>query len=558
MSQLIIDTYKPSEEEVNFANEYRAMYGDQALDMLYRFKIIKDFLKNKNKPHLFIQILKNFLFTISSQDPTKFHFEIARQSLAKIDEKELENTQSIDLLARSLVEACNKLYKKLKIPSDLEKLINDCREADPNKKEIVSYYLDFVECPEANEEFEKQFFEENGLSLWDNTYFKQLRSSGAKGREYVKEFSEKIKNKENGWDQYFWFVNPEIDESFFHSPALIILASTLWEDEVKGRVRFANKQVPALTTSVNEPINKILSPKNKVIEKENQLQLFHKESLVGTIQIPTINQKFIAVVFNGVKKLNTVTGHRFTRYLVGTAFDKVVNGHDDPRVLKLDRGASDICEQLGLNGKKHVTNIKEIAHAMAYFEFRESQLSGNLIQLSKYKSPITGREDEGYLITIGTPLIPYQTFDAIRKGECGLLIPLLKDPPLVGSSRSHAGQYLLQMNIMSEFSKQSVELYNEGVIEIIDSQWEEFAQSCGLTADVLHKIKDRWTQDGDDGAKFLIKVEDDFYTLGPEYQKVLDFLKRQGEIRTIQSLRGTASIIKQKKAKQGKKLRKRK
>lgn len=227
--------------------------------------------------------------------------------------------------------------------------------------------------------------------------------------------------------------------------------------------------------------------------------------------------------------------------------------HSDHRILKRDRGATDFAESLGLNGKQHITNIKEIIHAMAYVEFLGSQLSGNLIQLSKYKSPITGRQDEGYLINIGTSLLPYQAFEAYKNGECGLLIPLLKDPPLVGSSRSHAGQYLIQMNIMGEFSRQSIELFNDGVIQITQEQWAEFAQSCGLTDDVLAKLQDRWTQDGDNGAKFLHKVDDDFYTLGPEYEKELDFLKKQGELRINQSNRGKASVIKRSKAKQGKK-----
>lgn len=537
-------------EELKAIEDFREIYGENLLYIAFRFKIIERLLSKNNKPHMFLQIIKNFLFSLHSQHPTAFHFEVAKHALSLQNQKEHDNNTSATLLATALLEACNKLYKKIKLPEVLTKKVNELRKHDSDKDNNPPYYLEFAEFPEENVEFEEQFFTETGLSIWDNTYIKFLISIGKSGKKEADEITKSLNLNQNKWDQNFWFKQTS---DFSTSPALIILATTIWEEQVKRRARFANKEVPALTRSVNEPITKILSPQNKIIERENQLQLFHREFLLGEIQIPTINQKFLSTVLNGVRKLNTVTGHRFTRHLIGTAFERVASGHKDPRVLKLDRGASEICEQLGLIGKQHVSNVKEIVHAMAYFEFRDSNISGNLIQLSKYKSPITGREDEGYLITIGTPLIPYNTFETIRKGESGLLIPLLKDPPLVGSNRSHAGQYLLQMNIMAEISKQSRELYQDGVVELSDPLWEELAKLCGLTLDILPKIKDRWVLDGDDGPQFLIKVEQDYYTLGPDYQKVLEFLKRQGELRQTQSDRGKASRVKYFKAKQTKK-----
>lgn len=551
-THLIIDTVKPSIEFLDTTKEYKAMFGDQTLDIAYRFKIIEKNLTKGIKPHVFCQLLKFFLSAISSADPTRFHFDIVRKSLEKMDKNELMNTQSVDLLAREFLKACNRINKKLNLPNGLKDCMASC---EGQMMEDIAYCIDFIECPEATEEFEKQFFDLNSLSIWDNIYLKTLKSIGVIGEKYSKFFEEEFKKKQGGWDQLFWFQNSDIATKgyFFESPAFVILASVLWEDDVKKRVNFSKNNVAALTTNNHIPITKILSPKNEVIKKENQLQLFHNEFLIGSFQIPTISQRLFPAVFNGVKKINTVTGHRFIRHLIIRAFEQVINGHSDYRILKYNRGAKEIVECLGLSGQKSITNIKEIVHAMAYVEFHDSQIAGNLIQLSKYKSPITGRENEGYLITIGTPLLPYQSFDAIRKGECGLLIPVIKDPPLVGANRSFAGQYLLQMKLMAEFSKQSIDLFNYGAIEITEMQWEKFAQLCCLTSDVLLKIKERWTRDGDDGAKFLECVDDNFYTLGIEYQNELEFLKRQGELRIAQSKRGSISAIKQKKAKQEKK-----
>lgn len=51
--------------------------------------------------------------------------------------------------------------------------------------------------------------------------------------------------------------------------------------------------------------------------------------------------------------------------MVESSFEQIIIGHSDYRVLKLDRGATDIAEAMELKGKQHVINIKEILHAMA-------------------------------------------------------------------------------------------------------------------------------------------------------------------------------------------------
>ena len=552
--KLIFETFGLSEEYLNLVKMHKETYGQEDLDRLLRLKIIEKILIEKQqKPHLFIQIVKNFLFSISSQDPNTFHQDIARMSLSTTSEDKQDDS-AIDLLAREILKECKNLEKKLRIPDVLQNYKKQAKEKDLYKDEKISYYLDFIDFPEANEDFEKQFFEKNGLSIWDNKYLKLLNSYGPEGKKRSKEFSNKLKQCEGGWNRQFWFKNPDISggERFFHSPAIIILGCVLWEDVVKRRWNLKVKHVAALTTSVQDPISKILAPKNRVIERGNDIQIFHKDSLLGFVQVPTVPQNIISTVFNGMQKLNTVTGHRFIRYLVMSAFDRLVQGHSDHRVLELDRGASEIAELLGLNSNVHKTDIKEIIHAMAHCFFPDPQINGNLIQLSKYTSPKTKRKDEGYLITVGTPLLPYNTFETIKNGACGLLIPLLKDPPLVGSSRSHAGQYLIQMALMGEFSRQSVQFYKEGVIQITEKQLQQFAQACGLTPEVLIKIIDRWTQDGNDGAKFLERVDNDFFTLGIEYKKEAAFLKKQGELRVNRSNGGKASAVQKTMKKQGK------
>ena len=78
--------------------------------------------------------------------------------------------------------------------------------------------------------------------------------------------------------------------------------------------------------------------------------------------------------------------------------------------------------------------------------------------------------------------------------------------------------------------------------------WNKMAISCGLSVEVLKKVQGRWTQDGDDGAKFLEKVDNNYFTLGQAHNKVLVFLVAQGKLRQEASNRGTASALKRRKA----------
>ena len=81
------------------------------------------------------------------------------------------------------------------------------------------------------------------------------------------------------------------------------------------------------------------------------------------------------------------------------------------------------------------------------------------------------------------------------------------------------------MNLAS----QSITLFQNNAIEITQTKWEILAQTCGITPEVLRKVQDRWIQDGKDETKFLEKIENNYYTLGSEYNKELELLKSSKE-----------------------------
>lgn len=82
------------------------------------------------QPHVIFQLIKGFISSLSTVDPTKVHYDIVRSALKQIDENLLNNTMLIDMMARSLVEHCHKLNLNIKTPS----IFQDILTKTPKKK----------------------------------------------------------------------------------------------------------------------------------------------------------------------------------------------------------------------------------------------------------------------------------------------------------------------------------------------------------------------------------------------------------------------------------------
>jgi len=63
------------------AMQNHATFGEQMLNSAYRFLLIEAHLKGIEKPHVFFQVLKNFLHQLARQDPNQFHYDIAKKSI---------------------------------------------------------------------------------------------------------------------------------------------------------------------------------------------------------------------------------------------------------------------------------------------------------------------------------------------------------------------------------------------------------------------------------------------------------------------------------------------
>ncbi len=470
----------------------------------------------------------NFL---SVKDPSPVHFVVAREVLSK---KNITDNRAVDFLARELVTCYRKFQKFIiSLCSDKEKGIAIPMQHDggyllPNRDHLPGV-----------------IFECNGCNMADCLFADFLQVCGETGKEAAKAVLADSRERYNcfkdsgfkddyrptAWD--LWINKKEGNASVF-SLHFSILADVVWKDICMQSWMREMKNVPALTQGVHPSVTKILSYKMEIKKKDGQLRLLHSQKVIGNLPaidagIPMIDPKLMEVIIKGAGSLNSIYHHKLIRFECRLGFENWIARKADIRLLKFERGCSEIAERLGFNNNRSIEEIKNILHAQAYLHFHFDDGScGNLIVLNKFRASASGRED-GIMITLGSQLLPDYTFKTSKRDR--LLIPVPDLPPLISSSNSHASQATLQMLVMRELANQSIALSEVGSIEITNPMWQELAREAGLPASILKQILDCWTQDGDKGPRFLISLGGDRYSLGVAYQKEEAFLKDQGSLR---------------------------
>lgn len=246
-----------------------ASIGHETMNMAYHFLLIEANLRLANKPHTFFQVLKYLLQVIACQDPDKFHFAIARRSVIQP-----ENEKAVDMLARALIKAFQKLNELLQWPADFTKQVK-YQQTSPEMLCTPSY-LHITEVPSINE---KQFFTESGLTLWDSAYIQLLTSFSTTGKAQAEALANKMQSStHNAWNPFFWLQkpSPETGSQFFHTEAFSILAHVLWKDIVE----------PKITQQQRSTSQACVSKKITTIEIKQHVQLVNGIELLSTIQIP--------------------------------------------------------------------------------------------------------------------------------------------------------------------------------------------------------------------------------------------------------------------------------
>ncbi len=496
------------------------------------FEFIEDFLKTarENQPDLmtYYHAAASTIHFLSAEDPYKIHYHVAREVLREEGGAELENDEKTrDLLARELVKECKEFAKRALAQSQ-------CQINGDDKKIILKQMSD-----------ENQIFSKNGCLDLDEIFSTHISKKGAHG----KKLAQQLFTASQGWAQTYLAdrkVMPlfrlwvDFDRPPYYCRYLKLLAEILWKDGVEAQVEKNKKHLPALTQSVARPVSRFLSMRAEVLSKNGQPSVVYEGKTVA--EVAAIDPKLMPLVTKGTQWLNSIYHHKLLRYECKAGFENWVQGRADPRVMRYERGETEIAEILGFKFKEAPSILKSLLHAQAHMNFFFDDGSrGNLIVLREFRSRITNRE-EGVEMVLGTQLMPYYTFQTDRRGR--LLVPVPDLPPLVSAPQYHAGQALLQMLIMEEFTNQSIDLAQHGSIAISEERWSEFLKHSGLPLSVFKQACARWLVDGDDGERFLKEVEKGRFTFGEKYSKELNFLRSQGQMRKDRQEQGRRSVRK--------------
>lgn len=540
-------TYKITTDGKSFPIDYKTAQQLHLLECVER----EVHIDGSHKSHIAWQLICGILEALSTEDPTPVHFAIAREALTDEDikirdrnSKEYKNI--VAQVASSLCDHSKKLKLYMAPPARLKEFFAKIADGTKNQPSI----LDITDCSGVLPDIDS-YFEIKGMFLADNNYLNYMKKMGNGGKDIAADLKDMFSQIYKDYTLsvksplLFWFnLQATHDRPIFFSYAFIGLAKAIWRDEISSRANLITK-VPAVTESDQGPIVALMSKKILIsgsdIEEKKSIPIYSRGVLLGEISIPTIPTDAINATLKGFSRMNSVEAHKTWRYLPRIAFNQAAAGESDYRVIRRE-SFRDIASELNIKGESGIQNMTAAFHAMAHFDFKMPNFSGNLIVLRRFKSARTHRLD-GVEITVGTSLLPYRACEDFKSGESNLMIPVLPDPPVVKSNQYHAGQYLLQMLVMGEFVRQSVDFAKHGHITIMQEMWQQMAEECNVFP-ILNIILDRWTQDGHDGPKLLQKLDRNLYKLGPSYEKEIDFLKRQGNHRMMQSSRGKSSALK--------------
>jgi hypothetical protein len=520
------------EENSNWARPGVAGISPGAVAATPYIEFIEEFQKtaheNEHDLLTYYQAAASTIHFHSVDGPDKIHEHAAKEVL--LEQRVLNNAnEEIEQLARELIRECQEFALRA-IPEPLF------------QKNGVDKKIQLDALPD-----ERFLFSPDGRLYFDKLFSLHIAKTGLHG----KKLSEELERASKMWYQTYLsdrLVPPlfrlwiDFERPPYYCRYLKLLAEILWKDRVEGQVEKNKKHLPALTQSVARPVSRFLSSRAEVLTGGGQPSVVYEGKTVA--EIAAIDPKLMPLVTKGTQWLNSIYHHKLLRYECKAGFENWVQGRADPRVMRYERGETEIAEILGFKFKEAPSILKSLLHAQAHMNFYFDDGSrGNLIVLREFRSRITNRE-EGIEVVLGTQLMPYYTFQTDRRGR--LLVPVPDWPPLISAPQYHAGQALLQMLIMEEFTNKSIDLATQGSIEIPEERWNEFFKQSGLPQSVFRQARARWLVDGDDGPRFLLEVSPGRYTFGEKYHKELNFLRSQGLMRKDRQEQGRNSVRKRK------------
>ena len=500
----------------NFSSVFGEVNSPEAIAYLeFVIEFLQTPIEKKQNLLLFFRAAMYSVLFLSTGEASLLHYQASREVLQEMGGNELEaQPKALELLVEELVKEC-RIFGLQLLPEGISSIKDKEIPASDGKPELDGIFSSYISAigPHGQKIGE-------ALLAASNTWYQSYLKDG------------------DALSLFRLWVDFDIPP--YYCRYIKLLAEILWKDRVEAQFQKIQKHLPALTLTVQRPLSKILSPRAEVLINEGKASVVYEGKIVAETSL--VEPQYGSLLAKGIQSFGSIYHHKLLRYECQTGYENWIEGKAEPRVIRFERGETEIAEILGFKFKQAPAIIRSLLYAQARMTFSFDDASrGHLISLREFKSRNTSRE-EGLEITLSTQLMPYYTFQTDRRGR--LLVPMPNLPPFVSAPQYHAGQTLLQMLIMEEFTNQSMALATEMSIEISEDKWNDWLKQSGLPLSVFKQTRYRWLADGDDGLRFLVQLDKNRYALGDSYVKELNFFCSQGAMRKERQQQGRLSVRK--------------
>jgi hypothetical protein len=406
----------------------------------------------------------------------------------------------------------------------------------------------------------------DGLHPHDEALAKQLESIGAEGRAGAAKLRKAPDKSAARWAPYVHAAMVTVDVSGEKPEARFprayppskplhaakYLAQALWLDVVRPKLDRLSSSHAALARVVHVDVIGLLRPglsvrDNHIVDTDGRQRMLWTQS--QALDVPTVEMGALPKLLKrGIEKLGSIQAHRIVRHVVVEGHRRVITGEADPRVLRYQGGWSGFAQQANVTEPE---DAREIVFALAHAVHElPDGAHGNLLLYTVRRG--TKGNPGSITITLGDMLLPHFVHSIDQsKGRAATehrqLVPIVDFAGFVGRNNGHAAQATLQMMLVARLRTAAAELAETGAVTIRDSELLDLAAEAGLSRDLLPKVIDRWTCDGDDAPAFLVK-QGDRYTLAEHFRPALDFLVDAGQQSIARSKAGKASVARRGKA----------
>lgn len=408
--------------------------------------------------------------------------------------------------------------------------------------------------------------ERDGMLERDAALADELEQIGQHGRERAALVRESAKRRFANRDDLLAYFSLWLPDGFLESefvdglPWIRALGRAAWFDVVLPKLERESRVRPALAYQIHEDVSRIHS-RTHTLETRNGQQHLRFDGHSPIAIVPSVEDdalgRIAESIVRGVSLLGNITAHKALQWEVFTGYRQAIEGAADARVLLVEGGWSAFARDvLDLSAKSDIENVRDIVRAQSAIRLSLPDGSfGNLLALREMEA--RGRRRGWIEIVLGTMLMPHYVHELDGKlsgrtaSESKRLVPMVGLPPFVGSRTEHGAQATLSMHVVRELRTRAPELVTDGGVLIDAGRFASLAMSSGVKASNVHRVIDRWTQDGTDAPAFLRRVGHSRYTLGDAHAPARSFLETAGKMTIDASAAGRKSIEAKAKARTG-------